>query len=65
MLLVLLGLVLLLVLACMRESRSGKPEWGTRVTPPAHGPTPAEAAKAAKRVIASTAAIGMFIGMSD
>lgn len=65
MLLVLLGLGLLLTLACIRESRSGKPAWGTRRAPVERGPTPAEAAKAAKRVIVSTAAIGTFIGMSD
>jgi hypothetical protein len=64
-LLVLLGLGLLLAFACIRESRSGKPAWGTRRAPVEHGPTPAEAAKAAKRVIASTAAVGLFIGMGD
>ena len=64
-LLVLLGLGLLLTLACIRESRSGRPAWGKRLPPAEHGPTPAEAAKAAKRVIMTTAAVGMFIGMSD
>ena len=64
-LLVLLGLVLLLTIACVLESRSGKPAWGQHLPSVEGGPTPDEASKAAKRVITSTAAVGFLIGMGD
>ena len=48
------GLLLLLVVACVWETRSGRPEWGRRAVA---GPvTPAQAAKKAKGEIAAATA---------
>lgn len=56
------GLVLLLVVACLWESRSGRPEWGRRAT--GEPITPQQASKQAKGVIAAavTAAVVFDMG---
>lgn len=56
------GLVLLLVLACWWEARTGRAEWG-RPRPEVAPPTPADAARTAKRHVAATVAVGAFLGL--
>ena len=58
-------LVLVLTVACILESRSGKPAWGQRRAPVDTAPTASQAGSSAKRAIATTAAIGLFVGMGD
>lgn len=55
------GLLLLLALACLWESRSGRPEWGRRATGEAI--TPQQAAKQAKAQIAAAATAAVLFDM--
>ena len=61
-LLVVGSLVVLLALACVWESRSGKPAWGSHLLD-GQPPTTADAAKAGKRTVAASAALGLLIGL--
>ena len=62
MLIVLGSLVALLAIACVWESRSGKPAWGSHLQD-GHPPTTADAAKAGKRTVAASAALGLLMGL--
>lgn len=63
-LLVVAGLLMPLALACVREARSGRPSWdgprSVRTTP-----TTRDAARAAKAGLATTLALGAFLGGAD
>ena len=60
-LLVLGGLLVLLVVACWCEARSGKPAWGEHLR--TDGPTTRDASKAAKTSLAVTLATATFLGL--
>ena len=61
-LLVVGALVALLAIACVWESRSGKPAWGAHLRD-GQPPTTADAAKAGKRTVAASAALGLLMGL--
>ena len=61
-LLVLSSLLALLALACVWESRSGKPAWGSHLRD-GQPPTPADAARSGKKAVAASVALGVMMGL--
>lgn len=59
---IVIGIGLLLTVACLNDVRRGRPTWGNR-RPHELAPTTASAAKSAKAGIATTIAMGAFFGM--
>ena len=58
-LLVVGSLLTLLALACWWEARTGRPAWGAHL-PASEAPTAGGAASAAKKVVASSLALGVI-----
>ena len=61
-LLVVAALLAVLAVACWREARSGRPMWGSHLER-GETLTTAAAAKSAKKGVATTVALGAFMGM--
>ena len=60
-LIVLGSLLALLAIACVWESRSGKPAWGSHLREDA--PTPGDAARTGKKAVGSSVALGVLMGI--
>lgn len=61
-LLVLGSLLALLAVACVWESRSGKPAWGSHLRD-GQAPTPADAARSGKKAVGASVALGVMMGI--